>query len=74
MLTYRRPEDRQEDELMTYDVVENFYRDLLDNLPGQVIVIENPTPPAGVMDRAAVYAFSVDGSGRQGLFPPRDKK
>ncbi|MEV5566913.1 hypothetical protein AB0L54_29250 [Streptomyces sp. NPDC052196] len=76
VLTYRRPEDPHEDrpELMTADVAENFYRDLLENPPGQVIVIENPTPPAGIRGRSTVHAFSVDGSERQGFFPPRDRQ
>jgi hypothetical protein len=75
VLTYRRPEDPEEDrpELMTHDVIENFYRDLLDNPHGQVIVIENPTPPQSVRGRAAVHAFSVDSSDRQGFFPSRDR-
>jgi acetyl esterase/lipase len=75
VLTYRRPEypEEAQPELMTHDVVENFYKDLLDNPPGQVIVIENPTPPESIRSRAAVYAFSVDGSDRQGFFPPRDR-
>lgn len=75
VLTYRRPEDPEEakPELMTYDVVESFYRDLLDHPPGQVIVIENNTPPEVIMDRATVYAFSVDGSARRGFFPPTDQ-
>ncbi|WP_327389048.1 hypothetical protein [Streptomyces sp. NBC_01207] len=74
VLTYRRPEDPHEahPELMTADVVENFYRDLLENPPGQVIVIENPTPPTSIRGRAAMYAFSVDGSVRQGFFPRPD--
>ncbi|MFE9481285.1 hypothetical protein ACFYNM_22095 [Streptomyces spororaveus] len=74
VLTYRRPEDPHEEhpELMTADVVENFYRDLLENPPGQVIVIENPTPPTSIRGRAAMYAFSVDGSVRQGFFPRPD--
>jgi predicted nuclease with TOPRIM domain len=73
VLTYRRPEDNKEgDELLAYDVVKNFYSDLVDNPAGQVIVIENGTPPKSVRDQAAVYAFSVDGSTRQGFFPPRD--
>ncbi|WP_405763814.1 hypothetical protein OG539_43640 [Actinacidiphila glaucinigra] len=74
VLTYRRPEDPEEakPELMTYDVVESFYRDLVDNPPGQVIVIENNTPPESIRDRATVYAFSVDGSDRRGFFPPAD--
>ncbi|GAA2504762.1 hypothetical protein [Streptomyces gobitricini] len=76
VLTYRRPEDPHEDrpELMTADVAENFYRDLLENPPGQVVVIENPTPPASIRGRATVHAFSVDGSERQGFFPPRDRQ
>jgi len=76
VLTYRRPEDPEEErpELMTYDVVENFYRDLLDDPPGQVIVIENPTPPESIRGRAVVHAFSVDGSVRQGFFPPRTRQ
>ncbi|MCM8549198.1 hypothetical protein [Streptomyces sp. STCH 565 A] len=76
VLTYRRPEDPHEEnpELMTADVVENFYRDLIENPPGQVIVIENPTPPASIRGHAAIHAFSVDGSARQGFFPPRDRQ
>ncbi len=76
VLTYRRPEHPHEEhpELMTTDVVENFYRDLLENPPGQVIVIENPTPPARIRGRAAMYAFSVGGSVRQGFFPRRDSQ
>ncbi|MFF5315896.1 hypothetical protein ACFY6V_42590, partial [Streptomyces massasporeus] len=76
VLTYRRPEDPEEErpELMTSDVVENFYQDLLENPLGQVIVIENPTPPTSIRGRAAVHAFSVDGSVRQGFFPPRDRQ
>ncbi|MFE4654750.1 hypothetical protein [Streptomyces sp. NPDC056707] len=75
VLTYRRPEDPDEErpELMTRDVAENFYRDLLGNPPGQVIVIENPTPPQSIRGRATVHAFSVDGSDRQGFFPARDR-
>ncbi|MFI0936953.1 hypothetical protein ACH4RG_35280 [Streptomyces sp. NPDC021019] len=76
VLTYRRPEDPHEDrpELMTADVAENFYRDLLENPSGQVIVIENLTPPASIRGRATVHAFSVDGSERQGFFPPRERQ
>ncbi|MCX4649697.1 transposase [Streptomyces sp. NBC_01446] len=48
--------------------------DLLGDLPGQVIVIENPTPPLSIMDHAVVYPFSVDGSVRQGFFPSRDEE
>ncbi|MFC5201034.1 hypothetical protein [Streptomyces kaempferi] len=75
VLTYRRPEDPDEDrpELMTADVAENFYRDLLENPPGQVVVIENPTPPASIRGHAVLHAFSEDGSKRQGFFPPRDR-
>ncbi|MGV9844820.1 hypothetical protein ACWDUB_22350 [Streptomyces fungicidicus] len=73
VVTYRQAENREADpELMTYDVVEHFYRDLLDNPPGQVIIIENGTPPAVITERARIYAFSVDGSERLGFFPPQD--
>ncbi|MGW1438632.1 hypothetical protein ACWD7M_25705 [Streptomyces griseus] len=76
VLTYRRPEDPHEErpELMSADVAENFYGDLLENPPGQVIVIENPTPPASIRGRATVHTFSVDGSERQGFFPPRERQ
>lgn len=74
VVTFRQAENREADpELMTYDVVEHFYRDLLDDPPGQVIIIENGTPPAAITERARIYAFSVDGSERFGFFPPQDQ-
>ncbi|UXX98104.1 hypothetical protein N7U49_48340 (plasmid) [Streptomyces sp. AD2-2] len=74
VVTYRQAENREADpELMTYDVVEHFYRDLLADPPGQVIIIENRTPPTAITERARIYAFSVDGSERIGFFPPRDQ-
>ncbi|MGW8955610.1 hypothetical protein [Streptomyces sp. NPDC055709] len=75
VVTYRQPDNREADpELMTYDVVEHFYRDLLDNPSGQVIIIENGTPPASITERATVYAFSADGSERRGFFPHQDQQ
>ncbi len=74
VVTYRQPDNREADpELMTHDVVEHFYRDLLDNPPGQVIIIENGTPPAIITERAKVHAFNADGSERLGFFPPQDQ-
>jgi hypothetical protein len=74
VLTYRQSENREADpELMPPDVVEHFYRDLLDNPPGQVIIIENGTPPATIAERARIYAFDADGSERLGFFPPQDE-
>lgn len=74
VVTYRQPENREANpELMSHDVVEHFYQDLLDNPPGQVIVIENGTPPAAIAERATIYAFSADGSERLGFFPPQEQ-
>jgi hypothetical protein len=74
VVTYRQPENREANpELMSHDVVKHFYQDLLDNPPGQVIVIENGTPPAAVAERATIYAFSADGSERLGFFPPQEQ-
>ncbi|MGX4694422.1 hypothetical protein [Streptomyces sp. JNUCC 63] len=74
VLTYRQPDNREADpELMPHDVVEHFYRDLLDNPPGQVIIIENGTPPASITERARIYSFNADGSERLGFFPPQDQ-
>ncbi|MGW2353648.1 hypothetical protein [Actinacidiphila glaucinigra] len=74
VVTYRQPDNREADpELMTHDVVERFYQDLLDNPLGQVIVIENGTPPATITEHARIYAFDADGSERLGFFPPREQ-
>ncbi|MER5996090.1 hypothetical protein [Streptomyces viridosporus] len=73
VVTYRQPDNREADpELMTHAVVEHFYQDLLDDPPGQVIIIENGTPPATITERARIYAFNADGSERLGFFPPQE--
>ncbi|WUH88701.1 hypothetical protein OG900_38775 [Streptomyces sp. NBC_00433] len=74
VVTYRQPENREANpELMTHDVVEHFYQDLIDNPPGQVIIIENGTPPAAIAEQARIYAFSADDSERLGFFPPQEQ-
>jgi hypothetical protein len=74
VVTYRQPENREANpELMSHDVVEHFYQDLIDNPPGQVIIIENGTPPAAIAEHATIYAFSADGSERLGFFPPGEQ-
>lgn len=74
VLTYRQPDNPEADpELMPHDVVEHFYQDLLENPPGQVIIIENGTPPATITERATIYSFNADGSERLGFFPPQDE-
>jgi hypothetical protein len=69
VLTYRQPKDK--DTVLTFDVVEHFYRGLIANYPLQVVVIENGDPPGDIDRHAQVYAFSTPGSERVGFFPPR---
>ncbi|MFE2543613.1 hypothetical protein [Actinacidiphila glaucinigra] len=69
VVTFRQPEDNDDDVFLSADVVDHFYRDLASNFPCQVVVIENKTPPADINDYARVYPFRVDGSRRPGLFP-----
>jgi hypothetical protein len=68
VLTYRQPDDK--DTVLTYDVVEHFYRGLIADFPVQVVVIENGDPPGDIDEYAQVYAFSTPGSKRVGFFPP----
>ncbi|MGW3638567.1 hypothetical protein [Streptomyces sp. NPDC005143] len=74
VVTFRQPEDNDDDVVLPADVVEHFYRDLASNFPCQVVVIENKTPPTDINDYARVYPFRVDGSRRPGFFPVPKKK
>ncbi|GGP32450.1 hypothetical protein GCM10018980_68340 [Streptomyces capoamus] len=67
VLTYREP--HEQDVQLTHNVVEHFYRGLLSDVPGQVIVVENGDPPRDLDEYATVYAFSTPGSERAGFFP-----
>ncbi|MFF7250524.1 hypothetical protein ACFZBU_42420 [Embleya sp. NPDC008237] len=70
VVTFRDPitEPVGEDVDLTSNVVDHFYRDMLD-FPGQAVVIENGDPPADVLAQARVYQFAGAGSGRSGFFP-----
>ncbi|MFE2116917.1 hypothetical protein ACFXAY_26390 [Streptomyces microflavus] len=67
VLTYREP--HEQDVQLTHNVVEHFYRGLLNDVPGQVVVVENGDPPRDLDEYATVYAFSTPGSERAGFFP-----
>jgi regulator of replication initiation timing len=71
VLTYREPTDN--DTELTYNVVEHFYRGLINDFPGQVVVIENGDPPRDIDAYAQVYPFSTPGSERPGFFPAQDE-
>jgi predicted nuclease with TOPRIM domain len=73
VLTYRQPNETVNDTELTPDVVEHFYRGLLNNFPNQVIVVENGDPPADIDKYAYVYAFSTSNSDRAGFFPHQHK-
>lgn len=66
VVTYREPVG--EDVTITSQVVERFYRDMLE-FPGQAVIIENGDPPADILDRARTYQFTATPSGRAGFFP-----
>jgi hypothetical protein len=67
VLTYREPDE--DDTELTYNVVEHFYRALLDDSSAQVIVVENGDPPQDLATLAKVYAFHTSGAERAGFFP-----
>ncbi len=67
VLTYREP--HEEDVQLTHNVVEHFYRGLLNGFPTQTIVVENGDPPRDLGSYATVYAFSTERSNRAGFFP-----
>ncbi|WP_406129046.1 hypothetical protein OHQ89_46340 [Streptomyces canus] len=73
VVTYRDPieEPIGEDVDLTSNVVDHFYRDMLD-FPGQAIILENGDPPADVISEASVYRFTGTGPGRRGFFPTAD--
>jgi hypothetical protein len=67
VLTCREP--HEQDVQLTHKVVEHFYRGLLNDVPGQVVVVENGDPPRDLDECATMYAFSTPGSERAGFFP-----
>jgi hypothetical protein len=67
VLTYREPHEN--DVALPHNVVEHFYRGLIDGLSTQTIVVENGDPPRDLDRYATVYAFSTKGSDRAGFFP-----
>ena len=67
VLTYREPHEN--DVALTHNVVEHFYRGLVDGLSTQIVVVENGDPPGDLDRYATVYAFSTKGSDRAGFFP-----
>jgi hypothetical protein len=71
VLTYRQPNETVNDTELTPNVVEHFYRGLLNSFPSQVIVVENGDPPPDIDEYAQVYAFSTSNSDRAGFFPPQ---
>jgi hypothetical protein len=68
VLTYREPDEA--DIALTHNVVEHFYRGLLDERGAQVVVVENGDPPDNLGDGVKTYAFGTSGSNRIGFFPP----
>ncbi|MEJ8658839.1 hypothetical protein [Streptomyces sp. MS1.AVA.4] len=70
VVTYRDPieESIGEDVELTSNVVDHFYRGMLD-FPGQAVILENGDPPADVISQASVYRFTGTGPGRHGFFP-----
>jgi hypothetical protein len=73
VLTYRDAEQRESDagdELMSASVAESFYAYLENSYMGQVIVLENQTPPEVTGDGCSVMFFSgTPGVGRSGFYP-----
>jgi hypothetical protein len=74
VLTYRdadHPSDTElrDDELVSPTVAEAFYSYLIHEFPGQVVVIENQTPPELVDQDAVIYFSGTSGSGRSGFYP-----
>lgn len=65
MVTYREPVG--EDVTITSQVVERFYRDMLE-FPGQAVIVENGDPPADILEHARTYRFTATSSGRMGFF------
>ncbi|MFI0487198.1 hypothetical protein [Actinomadura sp. 9N215] len=73
VVTYRDPIGGPigDDVDMTTNVVDHFYRDMLD-YPGQVVIIENGDPPVDVDSQARTYCFVGSAGGRSGFFPKPD--
>ena len=70
VVTYRDPisDPVGEDVDLTSNVVDHFYRNML-NFPGQGLILENGDPPPNVLSDAFVYRFTGTGPGRHGFFP-----
>jgi hypothetical protein len=58
------------DEGIPASVGDQFYRYIAREFPGQVIVVENQTPPADIYSEASIYQFTGTKAGRTGLYPP----
>jgi hypothetical protein len=70
LLSYREP-DGDDDDLSGTDVEDQFYRWIISQqVPWQVIIIENKSSPDWVKDQANVIHFTRNTHiGRYGLFP-----
>lgn len=75
LVTYRPPEQGGDaDGVMPPSVIEQFYADIQDGVDGQVIVLENTEPPAGLGAECVDIVFTKNQShGRYGFFPLRPK-
>ncbi len=72
LLAYREPED-SDDDLRHTDVQDKFYEYLSKWSEGQVIIIENITPPDSIISLPSSIMFSKnDAVGRYGYFPKID--
>lgn len=69
LVVYREPD--AEEGAFPHDVKDAFYRSLSGAfMDAQVIILENDPPPADVVARANVVAFTGTDQGRRGFIPP----
>ena len=73
LVTYRPPEQGGDaDRVLPPSVIEQFYADIQNGFDGQVIVLENTEPPAGLGPDCVDVVFTKNESyGRYGFFPLR---
>jgi len=69
LVVYREPDVNEEG--FSPHVKDAFYNDLARRESGQVIVLENDDPPAGIYDNANVIRFTGSDQGRRGFIPVR---
>jgi ABC-type transporter Mla subunit MlaD len=76
LVTYRPPDQGGDaDGTMPPSVIEQFYSDIQHGVDGQVIILENTEPPAGLDPECADIVFTKNRSfGRYGFFPLRNKQ